>query len=155
MPFRLIVPAQAYAEMVAQAIAEQPNECCGLLGGVVEISTDATGAAVRVGRVVKRYALANEANSPVEFYQGGKGLFEATRDMRNLSLDTLAVYHSHPLSPPVPSKKDLARNNWGPEVMAVILSLTTTPPTVRAWWLTDVDYREAEWDIVDKTEPRP
>ena len=146
MPFRLIVPVLVYRELVAQAITEQPNECCGLLGGVVEICTATTGMALRVGRVVKRYSLVNEAHSPVEFYQDGKGLFEATRDMRNLSLDTLAVYHSHPLSPPVPSKKDLAMN-WSTEVVNVIVSLATTPPTVRAWWLTDVDYREAEWEV--------
>src|SRR5258708_33790564 len=114
MPFRLIVPRPVYEEMVAQALAEQPNECCGLLGGVVEICSDRS----RIGRVVKRYPLVNEANSPVEFYNGGKDLFEAVRDMRESSLDTLAVYHSHPSSRPVPSKTDRAMN-WSDEVVNV------------------------------------
>jgi proteasome lid subunit RPN8/RPN11 len=143
MPFRLIVPAQVYAEMVAQAVAEQPNECCGLLGGVVETCSDGS----RVGRVVKRYPLVNEAQSPNEFFNAGKDMFAATRDMRECSLDTLAVYHSHPDGAPVPSKKDLARN-WSEEVVNVIISLTTTPPTVRAWWLTETDYREAKWVLI-------
>ena len=142
MPFRLIVPRPIYEEMVAQALAEQPNECCGLLGGTMDICSDGS----RVGRVVKRYPLVNEAKSPVEFFSGGRDLFEATRDMRNRSLDTLAVYHSHPSSPPLPSKKDRAMN-WSEGVVNVIISLTTTPPTVRAWWLTEVDFREAEWQV--------
>jgi [CysO sulfur-carrier protein]-S-L-cysteine hydrolase len=143
MPFRLIVPLSIYQEMVVQAVMEQPNECCGLLGGVVEICSDDS----RIGRVVQRYPLVNEAKSPVEFFNGGKDLFAATRDMRNRSLDTLAVYHSHPSSPPVPSKKDLTRN-WSMEVVNVIISLATTPPTARAWWLTETDYREAEWEVI-------
>jgi proteasome lid subunit RPN8/RPN11 len=142
MAFRLNVPREIYEEMVAQALAEQPNECCGFLGGVMEICPDGS----RVGRVVKRYPLVNEARSPVEFFNGGKDLFQATRDMRERSLDTLAVYHSHPSSPPVPSKKDRAMN-WSEGMVNVILSLTTTPPTVRAWWLTEEDCQEAEWQV--------
>jgi proteasome lid subunit RPN8/RPN11 len=128
--------------MVAQAVAEQPNECCGLLGGTVEICSDGS----RLERVVKRYPLVNEARSPVAFYNLGKDLFDATRDMRARSLDTLAVYHSHPSSPPVPSKRDRAMN-WGVGVMNLIISLATTPPTAQAWWLTEVEYREAEWTV--------
>ncbi len=123
MAFRLIVPLPIYEEMVAQALAEQPNECCGLLGGVVEICSEGS----RVGRVVKRYPLVNEAKSPVEFFNGGKDLFQATRDMRECSLDTAM--------------------NWSEGVVNVIISLTTPPPTVRAWWLTEDDYREAEWQV--------
>jgi proteasome lid subunit RPN8/RPN11 len=143
MPFRLIVPPQVYKEMVAQAVAEQPNECCGLLGGAVEICSDGS----RVGRVVKRYPLLNEAKSPVAFLSGGKDLFEAVRDMRTSSLDTLAVYHSHPTSPPVPSRHDRAMN-WSTEVVNLIISLVTTPPTAGAWWLTDVEFRKAEWEVM-------
>jgi proteasome lid subunit RPN8/RPN11 len=146
MPFRLIVPEQVYAEMVAQAIAEQPNECCGLLAGLVEECSE--GAMLRIARVVKRYPLVNEANSPVEFFNAGKDLFEAWRDLRRRRLDTLAVYHSHPNTEPMPSKKDLARNFWGPEVVCLILSPATMPPSVRAWWLTETDYREAEWEVL-------
>jgi len=146
MPFRLIVPQLIYDEMVAQAIAELPNECCGLLAGVVEPRSDATAGDVRIARVVRRYPLINEANSAVEFVSEPKSMFAAMRDMHKHSLDTLAVYHSHPTSPPAPSKTDLARN-YSPEVMNLIISLVARPPLVRAWWLTDVDFREAEWQV--------
>jgi [CysO sulfur-carrier protein]-S-L-cysteine hydrolase len=147
MPFRLIIPMEVYAAMVAQATTEQPNECVGLLAGVVEECSDVGASKLRVGRVLKRYALVNEANSPIEFFNAGKDLFAAERDMRIRCLDTLAVYHSHPATEPRPSKKDLARHYWGPEVMSLILSLATTPPIARAWWLTEADYREAQLEV--------
>jgi proteasome lid subunit RPN8/RPN11 len=67
--------------------------------------------------------------------------------MRERGLEILAVYHSHPAAPPVPSRTDLARNYY-PDAVTLIVSLTTTPPTVRGWWLTDRDYREAEWEVI-------
>jgi proteasome lid subunit RPN8/RPN11 len=96
--------------------------------------------------VLKRYPLVNEACSPFAFHNGGRDLFEATRDMRILSMDTLAVYHSHPMSPPVPSRTDIEKN-WGEGVMTLIVSLTTTPPMLRGWWLEEAAFREAELEV--------
>jgi proteasome lid subunit RPN8/RPN11 len=135
---RLIVPRLILTEMLAQAEAERPLECCGLLAGTV--AEDGTGL------VQVRYPLINAAASPVEYLSDGRSMFEACRDMRRRGLDVLAVYHSHPTSPPVPSKKDLAMN-YNPDVVNFIVSLTTAPPTVRGWWLTAEGYREAEWSV--------
>ena len=142
IPFRLLIPRILLDELIEQACAENPNECCGLLAGIVE-----DGEGRKFGRVERRYPLVNAAASPVEFESEPRSMFAAVRDMTSRGLDVLAVYHSHPTSPPVPSKKDLARN-YSPEVVNLIVSLTTTPPTVRGWWLTDVEYREAEWEVV-------
>src|SRR5207253_7450141 len=88
--------------MVAQAKAELPNECCGFLAGLVEEA--------KVGRVHERYPLVNNAASPTEYLANDRTLFNAYRDMRARGLDLLAVYHSHPVTEPVPSKTDLERN---------------------------------------------
>src|SRR5262249_42585040 len=101
MSFRLLLPAQLRDEMVAQARAELPNECWGLLAGRVEGG---------VGRVEVRYPLVNVAASPVEYLSNDKVLFETDRDMRRRGIQELAVYHSHPTSDPVPSRKDLEQN---------------------------------------------
>jgi proteasome lid subunit RPN8/RPN11 len=146
MPFHLLLPRILLEEMVAHALSENPNECCGLLAGIVE-----DGEGGKVGRVDRRYPLVNAAASPVEFESDSRNMFAAVKDMRTLGIDVLAVYHSHPASPPVPSRKDLARN-YSPDVVNLIVSLTTQPPTVRGWWLTDVDYREASWETVDRSE---
>jgi proteasome lid subunit RPN8/RPN11 len=128
------VPPQLYAAVIGQAQAEAPLECCGLLAGRVRDG---------VGAVEVRYPLVNEAASPVEFVSEGRGMFDATRDIDRRGLQMLAVYHSHPASPPVPSKTDLARS-YSPDVVNVIVSLRSDPPVVRAWWLWDGQYAEAE-----------
>ncbi len=143
MPFRLVLPRSVYEAMIAQAQAEQPLECCGLLAGVVEEGT---------GRVVKAYPLVNALASAVEYESEPRGLIAADRDMRTAGLEVLAVYHSHPSSPPLPSRKDLQRN-WAVRDLTgdrvhLILSLLQSPPVVRAWWLGETDYREAEWEVV-------
>jgi len=124
--------------MLWHARAEAPLECCGLLAGVIREDG--------VGEVRLRYPLLNAAASPVEFESEPRSHFSADKDIRRQGLEVLAVYHSHPTSEPVPSRKDLARN-YSPDVVNLIVSLATTPPVIRAWWLSAEDYRAAEWTI--------
>jgi proteasome lid subunit RPN8/RPN11 len=137
---RLQLPRSLYEGMLAQARAECPLECCGLLAGV--IAEDGTGL------VSERYPLVNAAASPVEYLSEPRSMFAACKDMRRRGVVELAVYHSHPTSAPVPSKKDLAQS-YGPGVVNFIVSLTTEPPTVRGWWLEADSFREAEWSLVE------
>jgi [CysO sulfur-carrier protein]-S-L-cysteine hydrolase len=139
-PFRLLLPRPLLDEMVEHARAELPNECVGLLAGRFE-----DGAGARVGRVERRYPLVNALASPKEYLSDGRSMFTAMKDMGRHDLDVLAFYHSHPTSQPVPSRKDLESNYW-PNVVQFIISLMGNEPEVRGWWLTDRDYREAEWD---------
>jgi proteasome lid subunit RPN8/RPN11 len=139
-PFRLALPRRFLDEMLDHARAELPNECVGLLAGRLE---DVAGG--RVGRVERRYPLVNALASPKEYYSDGRSMANALKDMNKHTLDVLAVYHSHPTSEPVPSRKDLENNNW-PGVVQFIISLTGAEPELRGWWLTDRDYQAAEWD---------
>lgn len=132
---RLLLPAQILQAILDQARAELPNECCGLLAGRLE---------EQMGRVTRCYPLVNEAASPVEFWSEPKSLLAAHRGMDREGLELLAIYHSHPTSPPVPSKKDRERN-YDEEVMNLIVSMMGDRPEVRAWWLTAQTHREAEW----------
>jgi proteasome lid subunit RPN8/RPN11 len=141
-PFRLCIPRPILEAVVAQAVAEQPLECCGLLAGIFE---DAPGT--RIGRVVERFPLVNVLASPTRFEAEPKSMLAADRAMRQRRLEMLAVYHSHPTSDPIPSRTDLERNGWMTNVVTLIVSLAATPPSVRGWWLTETSYHEAEWDI--------
>jgi len=142
-PFYLEVPRRLYDEMLAQAVQELPNECCGLLAGSV---TEEAGR--RVGRVVRRYPLVNAAADPKLFESEPRSMLAADKDMRRLGIDLLAVYHTHPTSPPVPSRTDLERHFYS-DAMSLIISLQGPQPEVRGWWLTEHDYREAEWGCGD------
>jgi proteasome lid subunit RPN8/RPN11 len=135
MPFRLQIPKAIYDAMIAHAQAEAPNECVGLLAGRPD------------GVVVERYPLVNELASPTRFCSDGQSLCAAERRRRAAGLEFLAIYHSHPSSPPVPSRIDTDPdvNFWcGVEVVSLIISLLPPAPVVRGYWLTPHVYREAE-----------
>jgi proteasome lid subunit RPN8/RPN11 len=141
MPFRLQLPRRFEEEMIAQALAELPNECCGLLAGVLEAG---------VGRVTHRYPLVNAAASPREYLSQPESMFAAYKDMRLQELDLLAIYHSHPTSQAIPSSTDLERN-FSSEVVHLIISLKNATPCIRGWQLGETDYQEVEWERLDES----
>ena len=147
MAFRLLIPRHLLEGLIAQALTERPLECCGLLAGVREEAKIGDNSTESVGRVMRRYPLINAAASPTEFLSDARSMLDADRDMRTCGLDLLAVYHSHPTSRAVPSRTDLARH-WYADVICMIVSLAAAPPDVRAWWLMETEFREAEWEVI-------
>ena len=126
--------------MLDQAQAELPNECCGLLAG--RIADD-------VGRVEMCYPLVNEKASPREYSAEAKSLIAAHKDMHRRGIRELGIYHSHPTSDPVPSKTDLERNYYGLEVVFLIIGVKDLQPELRVWWLSESDFFEADWQVVE------
>jgi proteasome lid subunit RPN8/RPN11 len=121
--------------MIDQARAELPNECCGLLAGKMENG---------VGKAIHRYPLVNATASPTEYCSEPRSLLAAYKDMRDRGLHIIGVYHSHPTSPPVPSRLDQERNFYE-EIVHLIISLAVEPPEVRGWWLGRDRCQEADW----------
>jgi len=151
MSFRLLLPRRIYDEMLVQALAELPNECCGLLAGRIEGEADAAAAEPlppRLARVLRRYPLVNKKASPTRYLSEERSLIDADRDARQSNLEFLAIYHSHPTSEPVPSRTDLEENYWD-GVMHFIISMKHVPPLMRGWWLSETDYRPADWQMID------
>jgi proteasome lid subunit RPN8/RPN11 len=128
--------------MIAQARAELPNECCGVLAGVRDQGSE-------VCQAIRRYPLVNVAASPTRYLSHPDSLLAAHKDMRKTGLDILAVYHSHPNGEPVPSPTDQA-DNYYENAVHLIISLQTASPTIRGWWLTADGVREAEWDCLEE-----
>lgn len=138
----LLIPRSVLSAMLSQADAERPLECCGLLTGLPADSQQER-------RVCRHYALVNAAASPTEYESEARSILDAFRDMRRHGWDLLAIYHSHPTSPPIPSRKDLERNAYGEEVVHFIISLQFAQPEVRGWRLATHAYREADWACID------
>lgn len=122
--------------MVAHAQSELPNECCGLLAGRV-------GPDGEVAEVETSFALINELKSPTEFRSEARNHLAAEREIRRLGLEVLAVYHSHPSSEPIPSKKDLERN-YSERIMNLIIHMQD----VRGWWLTETTFVPGQFETV-------
>lgn len=135
-PFEVLsVSAALLAELIAHARTDAPHECCGLLAGRVEGRTASAEA---------RYAVGNDAASATAYATNPRDMLRAFRGMRERGLELLAIYHSHPASPPVPSARDLVENTYGETAAHLIVSLAGPEPEVRAWWLAPNGAREAE-----------
>ncbi len=128
--------------MLAHARAEYPNECCGLLTGLIDEGQKAW-------RAIARLPLVNEAASPVEYFAAAS-LLHAEKERRRLGHELLAIYHSHPASAPIPSCTDLERSAYYTHVIHFIVGLQGPEPLLRGWWLSEDRYEEAAWQIVDQ-----
>lgn len=137
---RLVIPQSVVEEMLAHARAESPQECCGILAGIVHD---------RVGEVRERYPVRNDLASPIRYATNPRDLLSVSRATRLAGWDWLAVYHSHPTSAAVPSRVDLAENTYGLSMCHVIVSLADAEPTIRAWWLRERDFLETKMVITE------
>jgi proteasome lid subunit RPN8/RPN11 len=136
---KLNIPNSLVEEIIEHGRDELPNECCGLLAG--RIAED-------VGIATRRYVIKNDAASSKNYRGNARDMLDAFRSMREEKLELLAIYHSHPGSEPVPSLHDIEQNAYGECVVHLILSLAGSEPAVRAWWLSETGYRDAELRIL-------
>ncbi len=123
----LTIPAAILDALLAHAHLESPRECCGLLGGTA-------------GVVTHCLPVANELASPTNFRTEPRSMLAADRALRAAGVELLAVYHSHPTSPAVPSVTDLRENPHGESVLCVIAGTDG----VRAWRLGPTAATEVE-----------
>ncbi|MFO7534906.1 MAG: M67 family metallopeptidase [Kiritimatiellia bacterium] len=103
-------------ELVAAARAAAPLEACGLLAG-------------KGGRIVRFYPLTNADASAEHFSMLPAEQFAAAKRMREAGLKMLAIWHSHPATPPRMSEEDL-RLAFMPDMVYLILSLASDPPAL-------------------------
>lgn len=125
-------------QIVAQAKAEAPNECCGMLAGRGEVVEE-----VFPGR--------NKDHSPKTYLMDPGDQLRAFRVMDERGLDLVGIYHSHPQTVAEPSRTDKERaldrdgNPLFPDVQYVIVSLRdATQPQIRAFRITGGQVTEEE-----------
>ena len=131
-----MIPKQFYDAMIQQALAEHPNECCGLLAGL------SAGQEGKDSRVTQIYKMTNTQHSPVNYLMDPREQFVAFKEIRKKGLELLAIYHSHPNTQAYPSKTDV-RLAYYPEAAYLILSLQDkTKPILNAYWIFNLDGEE-------------
>ncbi len=125
-------------QIIAQARAEAPNECCGMLAGRGE-----TVEEVFPGR--------NNDQSPKTYVMDPEDQLRAFRAMDDRGWDLVGIYHSHPQTEAVPSRTDRERaidrdgNPLFPDAHYVIVSLRDAArPQVRAFRLLEGQFTEEE-----------
>jgi proteasome lid subunit RPN8/RPN11 len=118
--------------MVAQAKAEAPNECCGVLLGRGDLVEE-----VFPGR--------NVDESPRTYLMDPQDQLRAFRMMDERGWELIGIYHSHPLTEAYPSKTDVARALY-PDARYVIVSLRAPGrPEIRVFRI--LDDRISEEDV--------
>ncbi len=115
-------------EILAHARSEAPLECCGLLLG-------------RAGRIEESVRARNALASRTRFLIEPEDHFAALRHARQLGLEILGAYHSHPRGDAVPSPRDLDEAT-DPELLHLIVGLPQG--TLRAYRLSDRNFRLVE-----------
>ncbi len=123
-------------EVVAHAVRDAPNECCGL---VVGHGGTATGAR----------ALENLAASPFRFDIDGRELI-AFAFAEEGEEQLMAIYHSHTRSAPYPSQTDVNFAAGWPGVEWLIVGVpkgSGAEPEVRSYLIEDGVIREVDVEV--------
>lgn len=129
----LRIPADIHDAMIEHCRAVAPIEACGLLGG-------------KGGRVDSFHPLRNAAASETRYEADPRDVIEAVRGLRGRQAEILAIYHSHPRWPAIPSRTDLAANHYG-DVPRIIVSLLDDLPDVKIYRLYPNAYQALPWTI--------
>lgn len=121
-------------EMVAHALRDAPNECCG----VIAVTQDGD-----VRRAVRVHATENVHASPLRFEIDGLELYRLTEQFEEEDLQLGAIYHSHTRSAPYPSQTDINFAQLWPGVEWVIVGVADRErPEVRAYLIEGPDVKE-------------
>jgi proteasome lid subunit RPN8/RPN11 len=119
------LPRKLADEMIVHARSELPNEACGIFGGT-------SGGTLRTF-----YPARNADASPYRYSVDSMDLLRITTTIEDDDEDEVAaIYHSHTMSPPSPSRTDMELATW-PEAAYLIVSLKNDPPEIRAWRLAE------------------
>lgn len=142
MPFQL--SRNQYDRIVAQARAEAPLECCGLIGGRGETA-------------LKVYPARNADQSRVHYTIHPQDQMRAERDIEDEhGWEISAFYHSHPRSDAYPSPTDVreaVESGYSEYSRFIIVSLMNPDrPVMRCFWLRGGAISEEALVVVDPTD---
>jgi proteasome lid subunit RPN8/RPN11 len=116
-------------EMIQHALAERPNEACGMLAGVEN-------------RATRVYRAANAEASPIRYLMEPRDQLRIMRDMEDHEWDLLGIFHSHTHTQAYPSQTDVSLAYY-PDALYIIVSLADEAnPVVRAFHIEDGRIRE-------------
>jgi proteasome lid subunit RPN8/RPN11 len=127
------INSQEWDQILTHVRKVLPEEACGFVAG----QNDA-GMAI--------LPITNRRHSPVRFEMDPGELLKAILWMEENGLEILAIYHSHPAGPPVPSETDLAEYFY-PEAACLIISPVGPGWQARAFKIESAQYEELSIEI--------
>jgi proteasome lid subunit RPN8/RPN11 len=125
-------------QIVAQARAEAPNECCGIVGA-------------RDGGAVTLMPARNARASPLAYEIDARDLVRIYDELDDRGLEVGIIYHSHTRSDPVPSQTDInLASPFLPDAVYLIVGVKDPErDDIRAWHIADGEVSVAQLEVVD------
>ena len=149
----MIISRHLIDQLIAQAIAEAPRECCGMIGCRWRLGFETPGGRMEVSvgtrEAVRLYPAVNVAESETRYEIGGLQQMVILDEIKDSGLEVGAIYHSHTHGPPVPSHTDVVTAHHS-DVLYLIIGrkVLSTDLTVRAFRIRDGLVTEERLQIV-------
>lgn len=122
-----------YDELLAHAVADAPNECCGMV-------------ASRDGEAIKVFRAANTAASPLRYEIDGAEQYRIQMEIDDQGLDLGAIYHSHTRTDPYPSQTDINLAFY-PDALYIIVGVAGDQVEVKAYEIRDGKVADADLTV--------
>ncbi len=132
----VIVPRAFINSILSHGRSAYPDEACGILAG--------EGNEVRL-----MYETTNAESSPVSYLIDTQEQFRIMKEIRNKGMKMVAIYHSHPLSPPYPSPTDVNLASYPDAAYVIAGFLDRDNPEVKAFEITGGRVREINIKVPD------
>jgi proteasome lid subunit RPN8/RPN11 len=130
------IPQSIFDEMVEHSLADDPNECCGLIGGVGDEA-----------RSIHRAT--NKAASPLRYEIDSKEQLQIYKTIIDAGEDIVGIYHSHTKTAAIPSQTDINLANGWPDPVYFIVSLENRDePYVRGFRIQGHSVEDVDFQVV-------
>lgn len=106
--------------IVQQARSAYPLEACGLMAG-------------DENQVRQLYPVTNIRESPIEYEMDPIEQLRAMIDLEDKGWELIAIYHSHPHGPQVPSASDVNQAYYPESAYVIVSLLDRQQPAIRAF----------------------
>lgn len=130
------VPQSLLDEMIEHAKADDPNECCGLIGGVD-------------GEAITLHRMENIAHSPLRYEMDSKEQLQVYKGILEAGHEIVGIYHSHTRTAAYPSQTDINLASGWPDAVYFIVSLENPDePYVRGFNIADGQVEDVDIQAV-------
>lgn len=127
----VILPRRFIDRILSHGKSAYPDEACGILAG--------EGNEVRF-----MYETFNMESSPISYLIDTQEQFRIIKEIREKKMRMVAVYHSHPVSPPYPSPKDVKLAFYPDAAYIIAGFIDRDNPEMKAFEIVDGKVREID-----------
>ncbi|MEK6646495.1 MAG: M67 family metallopeptidase [Candidatus Firestonebacteria bacterium] len=123
-------------EIIQHAKDEYPKEVCGIIAG-------------REDKTEKIYKMINTSNEPeICYFMDPKEQFKVIKEIRQLQLEMIGIYHSHTKTEAYPSKRDCELAFYSEVNYAIISLQNFDNPEIHTFKITDSIIEEENVEII-------